>query len=416
MEGFCTSKIVPAAACAQKFACPSLGTSLGVSVWRPNPLASHPIPKRGSNPGELAITDILYAAPLSLYSGKARCYLDWKGVDYREQLSTPDVYSQIIVPNVGRPVIPVMQTASGEILQDTTLIIDHYEATANGPSVYPETPKQRFAALLLECFGDEWLVIPAMHYRWNYNEEWVYGEFGKAALPNGSEQEQYETGKKRGATFRGFVPMLGINEQTIPAIEASYEALLRDLDAHFAVHDFLFGSRPSIADLGLIGPLYAHLYRDPASGEIMERIAPHVAEWVRRMVDVKAPQSGEFLAGDVVPETLEPILARMLAEHIPYLANVAEMLGAWVSENKEGELPRALGMTEFTVEGVTGQRIAVPFSLWMLQRALDFRASLNDEDRAACDAMLDEVGDGAVLANFSIPARLNFTDHKLTVG
>jgi hypothetical protein len=210
--------------------------------------------------------------------------------------------------------------------------------------------------------------------------------------------------------------MLGINEQTIPAIEASYEALLRDLDAHFAVHDFLFGSRPSIADLGLIGPLYAHLYRDPASGEIMERIAPHVAEWVRRMVDVKAPQSGEFLAGDVVPETLEPILARMLAEHIPYLANVAEMLGAWVSENKEGELPRALGMTEFTVEGVTGQRIAVPFSLWMLQRALDFRASLNDEDRAACDAMLHAIEGGAALANFGIPARLNFTDHKLTVG
>src|SRR3546814_16027626 len=52
----------------------------------------------------------LFAAPLSLYSGKARAYLDWKGVDYEEVLSTPDVYRDVILPNVGRPVIPVLRS------------------------------------------------------------------------------------------------------------------------------------------------------------------------------------------------------------------------------------------------------------------------------------------------------------------
>ncbi len=356
----------------------------------------------------------LYGAPLSLYSGKARAYLDWKGVNYREVLSTPDIYTNVIIPNVGRPVIPVVQTADGDILQDTTLIIDHFEQFEGGPSVYPETPRQNFASLLLEVFGDEWLVIPAMHYRWNYNEEWVYGEFGKTALPDGTPEEQYAIGKERGQTFRGFVPMLGVNEQTIPAIEASYEALLADLNAHFTVHPFLFGTRPSIGDFGLIGPLYAHLWRDPASGQIMDRIAPRVSAWVKRMVEVAAPQSGDFLPEDEVPETLLPVLRRMTSEQLPYLQRVAGMLNDWVAANDDSKPPRAVGMAEFTVEGVNGQRIATPFSLWMLQRALDYRAGLNAEDKTACDRLLSEI-DGEAFSHFTMP-RLNFDAHVLTLA
>ncbi len=358
----------------------------------------------------------LYAAPLSLYSGKARAYLDWKGVSYTEVLSTPDVYRDVIVPNVGRPVIPVLQTSEGAILQDTTVIIDHFESSEGGASIYPETPRQRLAALLLECFGDEWLVIPAMHYRWNYNEEWVYGEFGKTALPDGTPEEQHAIGKKRGSTFRGFVPMLGINESTIPAVEASYEALLADLDAHFDCSSvgqpFLLGSRPSIGDFGLIGPLYAHLYRDPASGEIMERLAPNVVEWVQRMVEVKEPLSGEFLANDVIPDTLLPVLARMMHEQVPYLEKVSAMLGEWHTANPGADLPRAIGMADFSIEGVCGQRIAVPFSLWMLQRGLDYLGSLNADDRASCNEMLRACG-GDALIDFDMPVRLSFKDHVL---
>jgi len=75
-----------------------------------------------------------------------------------------------------------------------------------------------------------------MHYRWNYNEDWIYGEFGRSALPDGTPEEQVTRGKQTGKRFRGFVPMLGINDETIPAIEQSYEALLADLNAHFANH------------------------------------------------------------------------------------------------------------------------------------------------------------------------------------
>lgn len=362
------------------------------------------------------MTHKLYAAPLSLYSGKARSYLDWKGVDYEEVLSSGDVYKDIIVPKVGRPVIPVLDTDDGQTIQDTTCIIDHFEEAVGGPSVYPDTPKQRLAALLLETFGDEWLVIPAMHYRWNYNEEWVYGEFGATAAPEASKEEQLAIGKERGANFKGFCPILGINPDTIPAIETSYEALLADLDAHFSVHDYLLGSRPSIGDYGLIGPLYAHLYRDPASGEIMKRLAPRVAAWVERMVDVKAPLSGEFLTDDEVPETLLPVLERMMGEQIPFLQTTVNMLSAWAEANEGAEIPRAVGMADFTVEGVTAQRIAPPFSLWMLQRSLDYYAGLAEVDKDAVDSMLSSVAGADRFQQFQLGRRLAFVDFKLVLA
>lgn len=354
----------------------------------------------------------LFGAPPSLFSGKARAYLDWKGVEYTEKLPSDPVFASQVVPQVGRPVIPVVQLTDGTLLQDTTIIIDYFEANADGPSVYPETPRQHLMALLLECFGDEWLVIPAMHYRWHYNEEWIYSEFGKTALPGGAASEQYEAGKKRGAMFKGFVPMLGINAGTVPAIEASYEALLSDLDTHFAAHDFVLGSRPSIGDYGLIGPLYAHNYRDPKSGEMMKRLAPNVARWVERMI-APVPQSGEFLPGDTIPQTLIPVLERMMREHIPYLQSVAHLLGDWAKANPGAEVPRAVGMVDFTIEGVTGQRAALPFGLWMLQRSLDYLGSLTGEARERAEAMLRECG-GQALLGFEMPCRLTFEDFRLT--
>lgn len=361
------------------------------------------------------MTDILFAAPLSLYSGKVRAYLDWKDIDYHEQLATPDIMRDIIIPQVGRPVIPVVQLADGTLLQDSTLIIDHYEAIAPSASIYPSTALQRMVALLFELYGDEWLVIPAMHYRWHYNEDWVHGEFGKVALPASDRAAQLAAGKTHAAKFQGFVPMLGITPDTKAAIETSYEALLHDLDRHFDIHEYLLGSRPSIGDFGLIGPLYAHLYRDPASGDLMKRLAPNVARWVERMVDVKSPASGSFLCDDVIPPTLLPILRRMMIEQLPHLQLVAQAFASWAVSNDAAPVPRSIGMAPFTVEGVTGTRIASPFSLWMLQRPLDAYRALEGSEKTAADALLEQI-DGAVFQDFNLPQRTDFLDHRVTVA
>ncbi len=339
----------------------------------------------------------LYGAAISLYSGKVRAYLNYKGIAYQELPATKEVYKTVIMPNVGWPVIPVVVTPEGTTLQDTSDIIDTLELRFPAAPIVPATPKQQVVALLLEVFGDEWLRLPAMHYRWNHNADWIIGEFGKLSAPDLDEAGQREVGERTCRPFRGSLPMLGVVEETYAAVESSYEALLRELDAHFAEHDYLLGSRPSIGDFGLIGPLYAHQYRDPYSGDLMRRIAPNVAAWVLRTMEPTA-RSGEFLADDAIPETLLPVLQRMMTEQLPTLHDTMLQLGQWAADNpQETQVPRSIGMHSFTLEAglpneVTGERAVLPFQQWMWQRPLDAFNALAAGDRAQVQALLAKVG------------------------
>lgn len=355
----------------------------------------------------------LYAAPVSLFSGKARSYLRWKGVPVSETLTSTDVMKSVILPNIGWPVIPVMKMPDGQYVQDTADIIAHIEAVRPAPSVMPEGPLQKFATELLHTFADEWLTLPAMHYRWNYNNDWVVEEFGRTAAPDLSPDAQRDIGAKNAKMFRGFVPVLGITEDTIPGIEASYLAFLDEFSAHLEHHDYLFGARPSLADFAFYGPLYAHLYRDPASGDIMKQHAPRVAAWVERLLSGDY-ESAELLGDDCIPDTLLPMMSRHMSEHLPVLIATNIMMDEWVQKNPDQPLPRAFGMTPFTAEGHSGMTIAKPFALFRLQAALDIYADMSSDVKARADALLDEIGGGA-LKDFTLSHRLTRKNFKLAL-
>ena len=335
------------------------------------------------------MTDIykLYGAAISLYTGKARAYLRYKNVPFVEESGGPDIFDR-----VGFRMIPVLHTPDDELVQDTTDIIDHLEGVFGGPSVYPDGPVQKLVALLFEVYGDEWLLIPAMHYRWQYNLDYILEEFGKMAAPEASSEEQRQIGEKVSKGFRGSLPSLGVTDTTIPAIEAWYEELLGQLHEHFESHWYLLGTRPSIGDYGLMGPLYAHNYRDPASGDLTRRIAPNVARWIDLM-NTPAPNSGRFLPNDEVPQTLVPMLKRMFADCIPVMVNTIRATAEWLEANpEEDEVPRGIGQHTFTIGGVEGTCGIRTFSQWMFQRPLAHYQSLQGEDKARADDLLRQVG------------------------
>jgi len=339
----------------------------------------------------------LYGAEFSLYSGKARSYLRKKGVPFNEVKSTLSVYKSFIIPRTGVRYIPVVQTPDDQVFQDTTVIIDELESRFSEHSVYPQTPKQRQVALMLELYGDEWLLIPAMHYRWFYKKEnarFIYGEFGRIIMPKGPGFIQRYLGKKIGEKFKDAVPRLGVHEANYKAIEKSYETFLADLDAHFSQHDFLLGSKPCIADFGFIAPLYAHLYRDPKPGELMREQAPNVVKWVERMIDEEPYlQTGEWLANDEIPETLEPILKRMASEQMPILLDTDKKLTKWREENpNHEEVERYIGTHNFEVEGVKAERVILPYCLWMYRRSVDYYHSLEEKEQFAVDVFLKPLG------------------------
>ncbi|HVZ36300.1 MAG TPA: glutathione S-transferase C-terminal domain-containing protein, partial [Polyangiaceae bacterium] len=257
-------------------------------------------------------------------------------------------------------------------------------------AVDPATDVQRLIALLFELYADEWLLLPAMHYRWNVPENRAFAieEFGRLSAPQLSQEEQRALGEKLAGPFAGALPALGVHPGTVPAIEASYRALLAELAEHFREHPFLLGTRPSIGDFALFGPLYAHLYRDPASGRMMNALAPEVARWIERMRTPK-PDAGDFLDRDQVPETLTPPLARMFREFAPVLAKTIAKLAEFVPDPSRASLPRAIGTHCFELDSAQGERAIYPFNVWRFQRAHDHYQRLTGAARARADELLE---------------------------
>lgn len=337
----------------------------------------------------------MYGAEFSLYSGKLRSYLRKKGIPFVERSPSILTYKRFIVPRTGVNFIPVLHTPEDEVLQDTTAIIDALEPRFPERGVYPTTPRQHLAALLLELYGDEWLLIPAMHYRWNFPDDnlpFIYDEFGGMAFPWFPKFIRRALGRRIGARFRGFVPRLGITDETGPAIENSWVQLLADLNAHFADHDFLFGGRPSIADFGMIGPMYAHLYRDPYPGRLMREKAPNVIAWVERMI-APEPADGDFLPGDEIPDTLWPVLERMAREQVPVLVDTEWKLGEWRKDHPDrAKVPRVLDEHAFEIDGVVGKRAVLPHSLWRWQRPRDYYHALEARRRSPATELAQRLG------------------------
>lgn len=323
---------------------------------------------------------ILYGAPHSLYTGKVRCYLRNQGIGYQERPTSHPDFAARIVPAIGRSIIPVLETPDGQIIQDSIDIIDYLERQGVPYPAYPATPLQRILAIVIEYYGGQALLRHAMHYRWSYlpqQEGFLRHAFASAS---GAEVADQVMGR-----MQSYLPLLGVTEQTIPLIEHSYERLLDTLDSHFALMPYLFGGRPSIADYGLIGSLFAHLGRDPVPAQIMKLRAPRVYRWVERMTApgldvVEYPHTvPELVAADAIPPSLEPFLAHIAADIFPELTDKLAFLDTWVATHRiaDGEPVadkphrRQIGKIRTRFHGADTEAGVEPYLLYILQRAAD---------------------------------------------
>ncbi|MEL6724574.1 MAG: glutathione S-transferase N-terminal domain-containing protein [Pseudomonadota bacterium] len=358
---------------------------------------------------------VLFGNEMSYFSGKARAYLRWKELEYTEIAPTPDVMKSEILPHVGWPVIPVLKTEDGRYVQDTADIISYLEAQSSSRRALPETPLQLLVTYFIQLIADEWMTLPAMHYRWNHNEEWIYGEFGKNASPDGTPDEQYAAGKKLGQRFKSFVPMLGITPETAPGIERAYEQFLADFSAHLEKLPYLLGTRASYADFALIGPLYAHQYRDRFTGKHMKRTAPKVADYVERVIAGHG-KDGAFLPNDDIPEPLLPILKVAIGDFLPVLTATLERYKEWAeTAEAQSEIPRGLGMVPFQTGGCEGMIAARIFPLYRLQDALDAYQTMLPSDRRRADAFFHAM-DAEAFSSMRIDPRLTRRNYKLALA
>lgn len=354
----------------------------------------------------------LIGAEVSYYTAKVRAYLRYKKIPFVEVLATREVYRDVIVPRTGVRFIPVLVSSDDVAVQDSRAIVDFLEERYPSPSIVGG-PVQELVALLFELYGDQWLLLPAMHYRWNVpeNRAFAIAEFGRLSVPEASTEEQLAVGEKLSVPFAGALPILGVHAATVAAIEQSYHGFLAELDAHLAQHPRILGSRPSVADFSLFGPLYAHLYRDPASGRLMKERAPRVARWVESLRDAESGE-GEFLAADEIAATLTPLLARLFEEFGPVLADTIRLTMSFEPEPKDAALPRALGTHTFQLGDATAERAVNPFNVWRWQRVHDHYRGLSGAERHAADALIQRIG-ARSLFDMPLARRLERVDNRL---
>jgi hypothetical protein len=161
-----------------------------------------------------------------------------------------------------------------------------------------------------------------------------------------------------------------------------------------------------------MGPLYAHLYRDPEPGRLMKEIAPNVTKWVERMNQPQV-QEVSFLADDKVPDTLLPLLCRMFNEQWPVLSNTVFALEQWAQDNPDTiAIPRTIGKHNFTIGGVTEKRSIATFHQWKVQRILDCYHQFDEDKKRSVDTFLQSVG-GLDCMQLDIKNTLSRVNNKL---
>lgn len=299
----------------------------------------------------------LYVFDISYFSGKMEAYLHYKGLPVRRHEPTWGEIRKEIYPNTGWMKLPVVRTEEGVWLQDSTPMIQWFEARHPAPSVVPQDPVQRFFSLLLEDYADEWLWRPALYYRWAFAEDRkVYRErFSKEFLRDFPLPEAMTGHMAVARQWWIYMHGDGVRPGTASHIESIYLDTLDRLEAIFSTREFLLGARPTVADFGFFASMYRHFSLDPTPSEIMRTRAPAVFEWVQRMAKAQA-ELGErplCVSEGEIPEDWGPLLRDIGKSYLPYLHDNAR---AWAQGRKR---------FDFEVDGLTYRDLpAVQYRAW----------------------------------------------------
>ena len=286
----------------------------------------------------------IYGSELSPYSVKVRSFFRYKNIDHDWIPRSPAVQAEF-QKYAKLPLVPLVVTPEGEGIQDSTPILERFEASHPEPSVIPDDPALAFVSALLEEYGDEWGNKWMFHYRWRYQPD-VWSTAERIALQMMGAQGTLAVAQARAAVadrMTGRLGFVGSNQQTEPVIEASFAKALGLIEAHLASRPYLLGGRPAMADFGLWAQLY-EAATDPTPGAIMRASAPNVMGWIQRMVAPRAEGGFEPLAA--LAPTLTPLLAQEVgALFLPWSAANAAAIG-----HGHKSFTMSLGGAEWTQE------------------------------------------------------------------
>ena len=264
-----------------------------------------------------------YGSPYSL---KMRAVLRYRQVPFRWILrdSQWDDLGSAPVPLI--PVIdfPDAEGTYGDLMVDSSPMIERLERLYAGRSVVPTDAVVRFVDYLIEDFADEWVTKMMYHYRWYYRDA---VDKASSLLPL---DRDLQMSVKNAAMAKAFIAdrqisrmaFIGSTQNNRPIIEASYLRLLDLLQASFATSHFMVGQRPGCGDFGLYGQLRQLVGWDPESARVAIDRAPRVVNWIERVDDASWwPVDGDegWYARDDLPSTTLALLSEIGRTYAPFM-------------------------------------------------------------------------------------------------
>ena len=359
---------------------------------------------------------ILWGANWSLYTAKVRPYLIKKGIDYVELNPSHPHFHESIVPRIGHITVPVVEATNGSFVADSTEIIEHFEQLHPENPMIPANSVLAALAWLIHNFGSEGLLKPAMHYRWGTTEEnrgFIVNEFSRSLqIREARDQAEKPAGLIYAEHIWNYLPMLGLSDEATPIIEQSAVRLYRILNAHFLEYPYILGGSPSIADFGMMAPLYAHLGRDPASNSELKLLAPALYRWIETMGRAQRTDpelwtvAPGFFEADDIPPTLTALLEFIGSDYGPELLATAQAYHQWLPGKSAGAIVahdgqktnhQVLAQIEHEQGGGSIQRVAFIDPLALHQRVIGAMGRMNSAELDQYGSILRASGCGEIL-------------------
>jgi len=253
----------------------------------------------------------IFGVELSPYSVKVRSYFRYKNIPHEWIARSEDDMAEFS-KFAKLPLVPLVVSARGDAMQDSTPIIEEMEQTYPEPAIVPHDPILAFISALIEEYADEWCNKHMFHYRWWYvpDQKSAGERLARGMRPSAADVEVQAMGEMIRDRMVSRLSLVGSSPQTREQIEASFKRLLEILEAHLASRPYLFGKRPLLADFGLAAQLY-ECSTDPTPQKLMSAHAPNVTAWAERMLNPKL--EGQIETWQRLAPTLTPLLRDEIA-------------------------------------------------------------------------------------------------------
>jgi glutathione S-transferase len=201
-------------------------------------------------------TPVLWQFTSSHFNEKARWALDFKRVPHIRHSLVPGLHIGTVKRLTGETHVPVLKL-NGQVVSDSSRIIEAVERTFPTPALYPEDPAERRRALELEDFFDEQLG-PYIR-RWIFHMVLPYPEFIRASFVNHASLPLRLAQRLMSPMVAPVMrKQMDINPETAEVARVRTIAAMDRLENELNPSGYLVGDRFTVADLtaaALLSPL-----------------------------------------------------------------------------------------------------------------------------------------------------------------